>query len=426
MLNLGVCNKWKYVFLVGMELERHFLIFNETEGDKKMKNKELLLVPGPTPVVDEIYDALASETRGHTDPRFVATFKRAIDNTKQLFQTDGEVYIVAGSGTLAMEMALVNTVARGERLLVISHGFFGDRFTPLAQAFGIEVDVLQAAWGEHIDPALVEQALNAKTYKAVTITHADTSTGVASDLASLIPLIKAAGALAIVDGVVATAAMQEDMSKAYGGNEQYKIDIVLTGSQKAIGIPPGLALIAFSQQALAAREQMENVPAYYADIHNWRPIMDNPAMYFATPPVNLIYALDVALKIVLDEGMAEREARHIVFGKAVRAALRTYDMTPLANEQVAAPTLSCILYPEGVDDAKFRASLANEGVIVAGALAHLAGKAFRIGHMGNATAAMLEQAVSCIGQALKEQGMNVNIEQALQAFSEQIGSFARS
>ena len=101
-------------------------------------------------------------------------------------------------------------------------------------------------------------------------------------------------------------------------------------------------------------------------------------------------------------------------------------MTPLANEQIAAPTLSCILYAEGVDDAKFRASLANQGVIVAGALAHLAGKAFRIGHMGNATAAMLEQAVSCIGQALQEQGIDVNIEQALQAFSEQIGSFARS
>lgn len=112
-----------------------------------MKNKELLLVPGPTPVMDEIYDALASETRGHTDPRFVEIFKNAITNTKKLFNTDGEVYVVAGSGTLAMEMAIVNTVAKGERLLVISHGYFGDRFTPLAKAFGIEVDVLQSTWG---------------------------------------------------------------------------------------------------------------------------------------------------------------------------------------------------------------------------------------------------------------------------------------
>lgn len=384
-----------------------------------MKNKELLLVPGPTPVMDEIYDALASETRGHTDPRFVEIFKNAIMNTKKLFNTDGEVYVVAGSGTLAMEMAIVNTVAKGERLLVISHGYFGDRFTPLAKAFGIEVDVLQSEWGERVDAQLVEDAVKAKSYKAVTITHADTSTGVASDLDTLIPIIKASGALVIVDGVVATAAIREDMGKPYG-KEDYKIDIVLTGSQKAIGIPPGLAIVAFSQQALAAREQIGTVPAYYADIHNWRSIMANPAMYFATPPVNLIYAYDVALQIVLEEGMEKREARHIAFGKAVRTALRRYGMTPLAKEEVAAPTLSCILYPEGVDDGKFRASLASRGVIVAGSLAHLAGKAFRIGHMGNVTAEMLEQAIIAIGEALQEQHIEANIEEAKKVFSQQI------
>ena len=384
-----------------------------------MKNKELLLVPGPTPVMDEIYDALASETRGHTDPRFVEIFKNAITNTKKLFNTDGEVYVVAGSGTLAMEMAIVNTVAKGERLLVISHGYFGDRFTPLAKAFGIEVDVLQSTWGERVDAQLVEETVKAKSYKAVTITHADTSTGVASDLDTLIPIIKASGALVIVDGVVATAALQEDMGRSYG-EEDYKIDIVLTGSQKAIGIPPGLAIVAFSQQALAAREQIGSVPAYYADIHNWRNIMENPAMYFATPPVNLIYAYDVALQIVLEEGMEKREARHIAYGKAVRTALRSYGMTPLAEEEVAAPTLSCILYPEGVDDGKFRASLASRGVIVAGSLAHLAGKAFRMGHMGNATSEMLQQAIIAIGEALQEQNIEVNIEEAKKVFSQQI------
>lgn len=384
-----------------------------------MKNKELLLVPGPTPVMDEIYDALASETRGHTDPRFVDTFKNALANTKKLFNTDGEVYVVAGSGTLAMEMAIVNTIAKGERLLVISHGYFGDRFTPLAKAFGIEVDVLQSTWGERVDAKLVEEAVKANKYKAVTITHADTSTGVVSDLETLVPIIKASGALVIVDGVVATAALQEDMSKAYG-EEDYKIDIVLTGSQKAIGIPPGLAIVAFSQQALAAREQIGSVPAYYADIHNWRNIMENPAMYFATPPVNLIYAYDVALNIVLEEGMKKREARHIAFGKAIRAALRSYGMTPLANEEVAAPTLSCILYPEGIEDGKFRASLANRGIIVAGSLAHLAGKAFRIGHMGNTTAEMLEQAIVVIGEALQEQQLQVDIENARKVFVQEI------
>lgn len=378
-----------------------------------MRNKEILLVPGPTPVVDEIYDAIASETRGHTDPRFVAIYKRAIENTKKLFNTDGEVYVVAGSGTLAMEMAIVNTVAEGERLLVISHGYFGDRFTPLAKSFGIEVDVLQAEWGQRVAAEEVERALAANTYKAVTITHADTSTGVASDLDTLIPLVKQHGALAIVDGVVATAALQEDMSKAYGGNEQYKIDIVLTGSQKALGVPPGLAIIAFSKAALEAREQLETIRAYYADINNWRPVMNDPSKYFATPPVNLIYAYDVALQIVLQEGMEQREQRHLQFGRAIREALRTYGFTPLANEGVAAATLSCILYPDGVDDATFRSQLATKGVIVAGSLAHLAGKAFRIGHMGNTTKEQLEEAIIAIGETLQEQGIAVNVEAAV-------------
>ena len=385
-----------------------------------MRNEEMLLVPGPTPVVDEIYDALASETRGHTDPRFVEIYKRSIENTKTLFNTDGEVYVVAGSGTLAMEMAIVNTVGKGERLLIISHGYFGDRFTPLAKAYGIEVDVLQSAWGEQVDTKLIEETLAQGDYKAVTVTHADTSTGVVSDLEVLIPLIKATGALVIVDGVVATAAMEEDMGKAYGGNPTYKIDIVLTGSQKAIGVPPGIAIIAFSQQALAARAKLGTVRAYYADIENWRGVMNNPGTYFATPPVNLIYAYDEALKIVLAEGMEKRSMRHVKFGKGVRAALRVYGMIPLAEENVAAPTLSCMLYPGGVVDVDFRASLAERGVIVAGSLAHLAGKAFRIGHMGNVTADMLEQAVRYIGEALAEQHIQVNIEAAVAAFQKEV------
>ncbi|TSI08352.1 alanine--glyoxylate aminotransferase family protein [Lysinibacillus sp. BW-2-10] len=385
-----------------------------------MRNEEMLLVPGPTPVVDEIYDALASETRGHTDPRFVATFKNAIEQTKQLLQTDGEVFIVAGSGTLAMEMAIVNTVGKGEKLLVISHGYFGDRFTPLAKAYGIEVDVLQAEWGKQVDPGLVATKVSETQYKAVTITHADTSTGVVSDLDTLIPIIKSTGALVIVDGVVATAALDENMSKTYG-DPSYKIDVVLTGSQKAIGIPPGLAIVAFNQTALEARKALGQITAYYSDVYNWLPIMQDLSKYFATPPVNLIYAYDTALKIVLEEGIEKREKRHIAFGKGVRSALKTYGMTPLATEDVAAPTLSCILYPDGVEDTAFRSGLAARGIIVAGALAHLSGKAFRIGHMGNTTADMLEQALRTIGEVLQELGNEVNIEEAVNTFKEVLG-----
>lgn len=387
-----------------------------------MKNQELLLVPGPTPVVDEIYEALSKETRGHTDPRFVEVFKNALQQTKDLLKTDGEVFIVAGSGTLAMEMAIVNTVGRGEKLLVISHGYFGDRFLPLSKAFGIDVDVLQAEWGKQVDLSLVEQKLAEAQYKAVTITHADTSTGVVSDLEQLVPLIKQAGALVILDGVVATAALDENMNKSYGHSDN-KIDVVLTGSQKAIGIPPGLAIIAFNQTALEARNDLGVIPAYYSDIQNWVPIMKDPSKYFATPPVNMIYAYKEALKIVLEEGIIQREKRHVAYGRAVRAALKTYGMTPLASEEVAAPTLSCLLYPEGVDDVSFRTNLSKRGIIVAGALAHLAGKAFRIGHMGNTTARMLEQAVREIGEVLQELGKPVNIDDAINTFKEELALY---
>lgn len=382
-----------------------------------MRNKEMLLIPGPTPVIDSIYDALAQETRGHTDPRFVSIYRSAIQRTKEMLKTDGEVFVIAGSGTLAMEMALVNTVAAGEKILVISQGYFGDRFIKLGEAFGIQVEVIQSEWGKQVSPDDVEEKLANGKFKAVTITHADTSTGVAADLDTLVPIIKKQGALIILDGVCATAAMEEDMSKTYGDSNA-KIDVILTGSQKAIGVPPGLAVVAFNQTALAAREQIERVPAYYCDIYNWIPIMNDPGKYFATPPVNLIYAYDEGMRLVLDEGFENRYKRHEAFGKGVRAALAVYGMKALAEEDVAASTLSCILYPEGLNDFAFRSALAEKGLIVAGALAHLAGKAFRIGHMGNTTKEMLEQAIILIGETLNEQGFSVDLTKAVNAFNE--------
>ncbi|KAB2332322.1 alanine--glyoxylate aminotransferase family protein [Cytobacillus depressus] len=382
-----------------------------------MRNKEMLLIPGPTPVVDSIYDALAEETRSHTDPRFTAIYKSAIEKTKEMLKTDGEVFVISGSGTLAMEMALVNTVQAGEKILIISQGFFGDRFIKIAEAFGIEAEVLQAEWGKQVNPSDVEEKLAEGNFKAVTITHADTSTGVVADLDVLVPLIKKHGALVILDGVCATAAIEEDMGKSYG-EEDAKIDVILTGSQKAIGVPPGIAIVAFNKTALAAREQIKRVPAYYCDVNNWIPIMQDPSKYFATPAVNLIYAYEEGMKLVLAEGMENRYKRHAAFGKAVRSALAEYGMKALAEEEVAAATLSCILYPEGINDTEFRAALAKKGLVVAGALAHLAGKAFRIGHMGNTTEEMLETAVALIGETLVEQGLDVSTEKALARFKE--------
>lgn len=380
-----------------------------------MRNKEMLLVPGPTPVVDEIYDALSSETMGHTDPRFAKIFKNSLDLCKQMFNTDGEVFVIAGSGTLAMEMAIINTVAPGEKILVVSHGYFGDRFIPLAKVFGIQVETLQAEWGQQISKELVEEKLAEGGFKAVTVTHVDTSTGVMANVADLVPVVKKSGALFILDGVCASAAMDEDMQKTYG-HPDYKIDVVLTGSQKAIGVPPGLGIVAFGPKALAAREAMTSVVGYYTDIKNWLPVMNEPVKYFATPPVNMIFAFSKGMELVMAEGLNARYRRHSALGKAVRAGLTAFGMKPLASEDVAAPTLSCIIYPEGVNDVEFRSKLAAKGVIVAGALAALAGKAFRIGHMGNATEEMFVKALELVGETLQEMGYEANIEASVKEF----------
>lgn len=379
-----------------------------------MPNKEMLLIPGPTPVLDEIYDALASETYAHTDPRVVKTTLESLEMTRNMFNTDGEVFVIAGSGTLAMEIAIVNTVAPGEKLLVLSQGFFGDRFIKLAESFNIEVDVIKSEWGQRVCAAMVESKLESGDYKAVTVTHVDTSTGVEADLEALVPLAKKYNALFILDGVCATAAVAEDMGRDYGNGA--KIDVVLTGSQKAIGVPPGLAIVAMGPRALEARAAMPKITAYYADIYNWLPIMKDPSKYFATPAVNMLYAYRKAMEIVHAEGLEARYTRHRRLGTAVRRALATYGLKPLAAEDVAAPTLSCICYPEGVDDAAFRKSLASKGMVVAGALATLAGKAFRIGHMGNVQLADLRNAIGLVGEALAEQGLKVDIATAQAEF----------
>lgn len=384
-----------------------------------MPNKELLLIPGPTPVADEIREALAAETWAHTDPRYVKIFAHCLEMAKEMLSNQaGEVFLVAGTGTLAMEMALVNTVAPGERILVISHGYFGDRFLQLADSFGIVADVLKSEWGKQVDPSEVAAKLKEHHYKAVTVTHVDTSTGVEADLEALVPLVKQNGALFILDGVCATAALEEDMSKGYGGNKDYQIDVVLTGSQKAIGVPPGLLLVGMGKQALAARMAMPRIPAYYVDIKNWLPIMQNPSKYFATPAVNMVYAFEKAMEMIMAAGLQQRYRHHRALGRAVRAGLGKFGMTALADESAAAPTLSCILYPQGVDDAAFRSSLAKHGVVVAGALATLAGKAFRIGHMGNTTVDDFAKALRVMAAALTELGLSVDGEAAVAAMQQ--------
>jgi len=342
-----------------------------------MKDDTLTMIPGPTPVDPRILEALAAPTVSHQAPQFVEAYRACLDDLRRIVRTEkGQPFVVSGSGTLAMEMALVNLVAADEKLLVVSHGFFGDRWKQLAGAFGIECDVLSAEWGAVIGPDALEERLVAGNYAAVALTHVDTSTGSAAPLTEYVKRLRGREELVLLDGVCATGGMEQSF-------DEWGLDLLLTGAQKAFGAPPGLALLVASERAMAKRKTLDRVPAYSADLLRWLPIMENPALYFSTPPVNQVRAFAVATRLILDEGLEQRFARHRLHAEAMRAGLAAVGMRLFTQPENLAATLSVVLYPEGIDDGEFREQMAENDVIVAGGLGPIAGRAFRIGHMGN-------------------------------------------
>ena len=366
-----------------------------------MKNRRLVMIPGPTPVVRSIQDQMGRETVAFGDPGFVKDFKELLTDLKELWKSSGEVFVVAGTGTMAMEMAIANTLKSGDNLLIVSHGFFGDRFVELAERKGIVADILKAEWGKIIPVEEIEKKLSEKKYQAVTVTHVDTSTGVCAPVAEIGEMMKKfPETIYIVDGVCATAGEREYV-------DEMNIDVLLTGSQKAFGVAPGLEMVWASQKALARRKEIGTIPEYYVDFEKWLPIMQDTSKYYATPAVNLIWALKESVRLIKEEGIEARYDRHIKVGRAMQSALESMGFGILADKDHRAVTLSNVLYPEGIDDMKFRTILAEEGAQVAGGLAAYAGKMFRIGHMGNVDMHDLVGAISAIERTLYRMGTDV-------------------
>ncbi len=219
-----------------------------------MENKRLVMIPGPTPVVDSIRAEMGRATAAFGDPDFVNDYKGVIEDLKEMWGTEGEVFVVSGSGTLAMEMAIANTTKRGDNILIVSHGFFGDRFIDLCERKGLNVDVMQSQWGTIVPVAEIEKKLGEKTYQAITVTHVDTATGVCAPIEEISKVVaKFKDTLYIVDGVCATAAEPELVDKM-------GIDILLTGSQKAFGVPPGLAIVWAGPRAMEKRAGLGTIP----------------------------------------------------------------------------------------------------------------------------------------------------------------------
>lgn len=359
-----------------------------------MKNKKLVMIPGPSPTVRSINDQMGRETVAFGDPEFVKDFKELVIDLKSLLKVDGECFIVAGTGTLAMEMAISNVTKRGDNVLVVSNGFFGDRFIEICQRKGLNTDVLQAPWGQVISPAEIEAKLKEKNYAAITVSHVDTATGAVAPIQEIGKIIKNyPDTVYIVDGVAATAGEREYV-------DDYGIDILFTGSQKAFGVAPGLLILWAGKKALERRKALGTIPEYYIDFEKWIPIMNDPSKYFATPAVNMIWALKESVRLINEEGAEARYDRHSKVSEAINSALEALGFKILADEKNRCSTLSVVLYPEGINDAQFRSIIAEEGVMAAGALAAYAGKAFRLGHMGNIDDHTVYSAIAAIERTL--------------------------
>lgn len=366
----------------------------------------LTMIPGPTPVLPSILEALGRPTVSHQSPAFVEAYRRCLERLRRIARADGaHPFVVSGAGTLAMEMALVNLAGRGQEILVLSHGYFGDRWIEIAGAFGVSARVLRAEWGQAVDPDALRAALDESEPVAVAMTHVDTSTGTLAPVADYCACLRGRKALAILDGVSATAGIGERF-------DDWGLDVLVTGAQKALGAPPGVAILLASDRALARREALGAIPAYFADLARWRRVMEDPGAYFSTSPVNEIFALDTAMGIVLEEGLDARFQRHERIAAALRAGLADLGLSLFTAPQNRAATLSVVLHPPGVDDGRFRAEVASRGVVVAGGLGPLAGHGFRIGHMGNIGLPEVLRTLDAIAGALVACGRPVRADGA--------------
>jgi alanine-glyoxylate transaminase/serine-glyoxylate transaminase/serine-pyruvate transaminase len=370
-----------------------------------MKDRKLLMIPGPIEFTLEVLQAMGLPTTSHVAPNFIQAFGQALERLRQVFLCpSGQPFVIAGSGTLAMDMPAANLIESGDKALVVNTGYFSDRFVAILERYGAEVTQVHApAIGDA--PALeeVEAALKEVDYKLMTITHVDTSTGVAADVKSLAALGREYGALVVLDGVCSVAG--EEMRQ-----EEWGIDLALTASQKAIGVPPGLALMVAGPRAIDAfRKRKTPVANYYADWTNWLPIMEayeaRRPSYFGTPAVNLIWALNVSLGQILDEGMEARFARHRHLSEAFKAAITALGMkqVPVSPDKLAT-TLTAPYYPQGVDQTLL-GHISAAGVILAGGLhPAIKGQYFRIGHMGAVNESDILATVGAIEQGLAPAG----------------------
>lgn len=375
-------------------------------------DKMILRIPGPTPIPPRVQMAMSQPMMGHRSGQFSSLFASTAERLKPYFGTTQDVYILAGSGTSALEMSVVNTLQPGEEAGILVTGAFGERFAKICERYGVVAHRLEVPWGQAVTPDLVEAFLKDKpAVKAVFATYTETSTGVQNPIRELAQTIRThSDALFIVDAVSCLGAVECEMD-AWG------VDIVVTGSQKAFMLPTGLAFLAASERAWQVIEQKKPL-AFYLDLKAYRKsLADKTTPY--TPAVSLIFGLAEVCNMLEEEGLPAIIKRHELMRDMTRAAIRSLGIPLMAEDAYAAATVtSCD--PQGAFDAEALRKVlrTKHNVTIAGGQQHLKGKIFRIGHMGYCEPLDVLQVISALEVSLHQIGAPVELGAGVKAAQE--------
>lgn len=373
----------------------------------------LLMLPGPTTVAPRVLKAMSDNIVNHRSAIFGEIFTETTELMSEVFKTQNQSYLLTGSGTAAMEAALANIANPGEKILNIVGGKFGQRFMHIANSFGIDSQELAVEWGTAVTHEQVKTVLEEdENIKAVTVVHNETSTGVAAPIKEIGKIMANYDALYIVDTVSSLGGDRVDVDK-------FGIDICVTGSQKCLAAPPGMAAITLNDDAWKVVDSVDS-NTYYLDMKKYRKSgAGTPPETPYTPSVSLIYALFEALKIIKEEGLENRVTRHETAAEASRNAVKALGLELFPEESVSSTTVTAVKMPEGVTDADLRGTMRNKyKVELAGGQDHLKGNIFRIGHMGNITYKELAITFSALGMTLKGLGFDIDMGAGVAAVNE--------
>jgi len=341
--------------------------------------KRILLGPGPSPVDDRILSAMAAPVLGHLDPLFLQCMDDVQALLRYVFETENRVTIpISATGSAGMEAALVNVIEPGDEVVVCINGVFGERMRDIVERAGARPIVVEAKWGEAIDKEKIESALKSSAQpRALSIVHAETSTGVLQDLSGLAEMAHEHGALLIVDAVTSLGGHPV-------GIDRNGIDICYSGTQKCLGAPPGLSPITFNERALdRIRSRKSKVQSWYLDITMVERYWGDDRTYHHTAPISMNYALREALRLIYEEGLETRWRRHELNHRALVAGVEAMGLSMAVAPDKRLWSLNAVSVPEGVDDARVRTRLLDENIEIGGGLGPLKGKIWRIGLMGS-------------------------------------------